>query len=100
MIIHDLIICVIVKVIQTQRDLSARKGYRQYCQLKKFQMWILMIFTLGMGKLIVMSIRNYLIMRMSLGPMPDYPLWTAAVSLAGGNAVHYLCDEANWYPDL
>ena len=33
--------------------------------------------------------------------MPDYPLWTAAVSLAGGNAVHYLCDEeANWYPDI
>ena len=28
-----------------------------------------------------------------LVPMPDYPLWTACVSLAGGNAVHYLCDE-------
>ena len=36
-----------------------------------------------------------------LVPMPDYPLWTACVSLAGGNAVHYLCDEkANWYPDM
>jgi alanine-synthesizing transaminase len=34
-------------------------------------------------------------------PMPDYPLWTAAVTLAGGKAVHYLCDEAqNWNPDL
>ena len=34
-------------------------------------------------------------------PAPDYPLWTAAVNLAGGTAVHYLCDEqANWYPDL
>lgn len=34
-------------------------------------------------------------------PAPDYPLWTAAVSLAGGKAVHYLCDEQNhWYPDL
>lgn len=34
-------------------------------------------------------------------PMPDYPLWTAAVSLSGGNAIHYLCDEeANWSPDL
>ena len=33
--------------------------------------------------------------------MPDYPLWTAAVSLAGGNAVHYICDEAaEWYPDI
>ena len=36
-----------------------------------------------------------------LVPMPDYPLWTAAVTLSGGNAVHYLCDEeANWFPDL
>jgi alanine-synthesizing transaminase len=34
-------------------------------------------------------------------PMPDYPLWTAAVTLAGGSAVHYRCDEsAEWNPDL
>jgi alanine-synthesizing transaminase len=34
-------------------------------------------------------------------PTPDYPLWTAATSLAGGKPVHYLCDEANnWNPDL
>ena len=34
-------------------------------------------------------------------PSPDYPLWTAAVQLAGGKAVHYRCDEANeWQPDL
>ncbi|MCM2425148.1 pyridoxal phosphate-dependent aminotransferase [Streptomyces sp. RKAG337] len=36
-----------------------------------------------------------------LVPAPDYPLWTAAVSLAGGTAVHYRCDEqADWFPDL
>lgn len=36
-----------------------------------------------------------------LVPAPDYPLWTAAVTLAGGKAVHYICDEqADWYPDL
>ncbi|MHA7153778.1 pyridoxal phosphate-dependent aminotransferase [Arthrobacter sp. TMN-50] len=36
-----------------------------------------------------------------LVPTPDYPLWTASVSLAGGTAVHYLCDEDNhWWPDL
>ncbi|WP_253306266.1 pyridoxal phosphate-dependent aminotransferase [unidentified bacterial endosymbiont] len=36
-----------------------------------------------------------------LVPMPDYPLWTAAVSLCGGHVVHYLCDEgADWFPDL
>jgi alanine-synthesizing transaminase len=34
-------------------------------------------------------------------PMPDYPLWTAAVTLSGGRAVHYRCDEgADWNPDL
>jgi alanine-synthesizing transaminase len=36
-----------------------------------------------------------------LVPAPDYPLWTASVSLAGGTAVHYRCDEqSEWYPDL
>jgi alanine-synthesizing transaminase len=36
-----------------------------------------------------------------LVPSPDYPLWTAAVSLSGGKPVHYACDEANgWMPDL
>lgn len=34
-------------------------------------------------------------------PSPDYPLWTGAVTLAGGKAVHYVCDEqAEWFPDL
>ena len=34
-------------------------------------------------------------------PTPDYPLWTAAAILAGGKAVHYMCDEqAEWYPDI
>jgi alanine-synthesizing transaminase len=36
-----------------------------------------------------------------LVPAPDYPLWTAAVELGGGRAVHYLCDEqSDWYPDI
>lgn len=36
-----------------------------------------------------------------LVPAPDYPLWTASVSLSGGTPVHYMCDEANgWIPDL
>ncbi|MCI5648356.1 MAG: aminotransferase class I/II-fold pyridoxal phosphate-dependent enzyme [Fusicatenibacter sp.] len=34
-------------------------------------------------------------------PAPDYPLWTACATLAGGKAVHYICDEqSEWYPDL
>ncbi len=33
--------------------------------------------------------------------LPDYPLWTACVNLAGGTAVHYVCDEdSEWYPDI
>ncbi|SEK26415.1 pyridoxal phosphate-dependent aminotransferase [Streptacidiphilus jiangxiensis] len=36
-----------------------------------------------------------------LVPAPDYPLWTASISLSGGTAVHYRCDEqSDWYPDL
>lgn len=36
-----------------------------------------------------------------LVPSPDYPLWTASTQLAGGKAVHYLCDEENnWFPDI
>ena len=36
-----------------------------------------------------------------LVPAPDYPLWTASVTLAGGTAVHYICDEeSEWYPDI
>ena len=36
-----------------------------------------------------------------LVPSPDYPLWTASVTLAGGKAVHYLCDEqSDWNPDI
>ena len=36
-----------------------------------------------------------------LVPAPDYPLWTGAVTLAGGTPVHYRCDESNgWNPDL
>ena len=34
-------------------------------------------------------------------PSPDYPLWTACATLAGGKAVHYICDEqSEWYPDI
>ena len=34
-------------------------------------------------------------------PSPDYPLWTATATLAGGKVVHYICDEeSEWYPDI
>ena len=83
---------------------SARKAIMQYCQLKNFPNVDIDDIYLGNGvsELIVMSMQGLLDNGDEvLVPMPDYPLWTAAVSLAGGNAVHYLCDEeAEWYPDL
>ncbi|WP_428423593.1 pyridoxal phosphate-dependent aminotransferase [Methylibium sp.] len=56
----------------------------------------------GASELIVMSLNALLDNGDEvLVPAPDYPLWTAAVSLSGGNPVHYLCDEASdWYPDI
>lgn len=56
----------------------------------------------GVSELIVMAMQGLLNNGDEmLIPAPDYPLWTAAVSLAGGTPVHYRCDEqANWYPDL
>ena len=83
---------------------SARKAIMQYCQLKNFPNVGIDDIYLGNGvsELIVMSMQGLLDNGDEvLVPMPDYPLWTAAVSLAGGNAVHYICDEeAEWYPDL
>ncbi len=56
----------------------------------------------GVSELIVMAMQGLLNNGDEvLIPMPDYPLWTAAVNLAGGTARHYLCDEATgWMPDL
>ncbi|KAA1420436.1 pyridoxal phosphate-dependent aminotransferase [Mumia zhuanghuii] len=56
----------------------------------------------GVSELIVMAMQALLDDGDEvLVPMPDYPLWTAAVSLAGGTAVHYRCDEASdWNPDI
>jgi alanine-synthesizing transaminase len=56
----------------------------------------------GVSELIVMTLQGLLNNGDEvLIPAPDYPLWTAAVSLTGGTPVHYLCDEqAGWAPDL
>ena len=56
----------------------------------------------GVSELIVMAMQALLNSGDELlVPSPDYPLWTAAVSLSGGQPVHYICDEeADWYPDL
>jgi len=56
----------------------------------------------GVSELIVMAMQGLLEDNDEvLIPAPDYPLWTAAVSLSGGKPVHYHCNEdANWFPDL
>ncbi|AKO64253.1 aminotransferase [Methylophilales bacterium MBRSG12] len=56
----------------------------------------------GVSELIVMAMQGLINNGDEvLIPMPDYPLWTAAVRLAGGKPVHYVCDEKQkWYPDL
>ena len=83
---------------------SARKAIMQYCQLKHIpNVGINDIFTgNGVSELIMMSMQALLDSGDEiLVPSPDYPLWTASVTLAGGTAVHYMCDEASgWYPDV
>ncbi len=83
---------------------SARKAIMQYCQLKGIpNVGINDIYTgNGASELIVMCMQGLLNEGDEiLVPSPDYPLWTAAINLAGGKAVHYICDEqAEWYPDI
>ncbi|ADQ14149.1 pyridoxal phosphate-dependent aminotransferase [Halanaerobium hydrogeniformans] len=82
----------------------ARKAVMQYYQNKGIldvEMDDIFIGN-GVSELIVMAMQGLLNDGDEiLVPTPDYPLWTAAVNLSGGKAVHYLCDEeAKWYPDL
>lgn len=83
---------------------SARKAIMQYCQLKGIaDVGVDDIYTgNGVSELITMSMQGLLDDGDEiLLPAPDYPLWTAAVSLAGGTPVHYMCDEQNeWNPDI
>ena len=83
---------------------SARKAIMQYCQLKGVKGVDIGDIYLGNGvsELITMSMQGLLNNGDEiLVPSPDYPLWTASVTLAGGNAVHYMCDEQNeWNPDI
>ena len=83
---------------------SARKAIMQYCQLKHIpNVGIKDIFTgNGVSELITMTMQALLDNGDEiLVPSPDYPLWTASITLAGGRAVHYVCDEASdWYPDI
>lgn len=83
---------------------SARKSIMQYYQVKGVKGVDIGDIYLGNGvsELITMSMQGLLDNGDEiLVPSPDYPLWTASVTLAGGNAVHYMCDEQNeWNPDI
>lgn len=83
---------------------AARKAIMHYTQEKKIrdvQMEDIYIGN-GVSELIVMAMQALLNTEDEvLVPTPDYPLWTAAVTLAGGVTRHYICDEqAGWLPDL
>ena len=83
---------------------AARKAIMHYTQEKHIhdvQMEDIYIGN-GVSELIVMTMQALLNSGDEvLVPAPDYPLWTAAVVLAGGTARHYICDEqSGWLPDL
>jgi alanine-synthesizing transaminase len=81
-----------------------RKSIMHYTQIKRIKGVTVddIIIGNGVSELIVMAMQALVNNGdQVLIPMPDYPLWTAAVTLAGGAAQHYLCDEATgWLPDL
>lgn len=105
-IIHDVILN--VRSAQAYGDskglFAARKAIMQQCQLGGIENVQLEDIYVGNGvsEMIMMSMQGLLNNGDEmLVPSPDYPLWTAAVCLADGKAVHYICDEASdWYPDL
>lgn len=83
---------------------AARKAIMQYTQTQHIHGVGIDDIYIGNGvsELIVMAMQGLLNSGDEvLIPAPDYPLWTAAVSLSGGKPRHYICDEqANWWPDL
>lgn len=83
---------------------SARKAIMQYAQLKKLpNVTMDGIYTgNGVSELINLCLSALLDSGDEiLIPSPDYPLWTACATLAGGTPVHYICDEqSDWYPDI
>ena len=83
---------------------ASRKAIMQYTQQKNIEGVTIDDIYIGNGasELIMLSMHALLDNGDEvLVPTPDYPLWTAAVNLAGGKAVHYMCDEEkDWMPDI
>lgn len=82
---------------------SARTAVAQFYQSEGLQVDVESVFIgNGVSEMIQMALSAFIDPGNEiLVPAPDYPLWTGAVTLSGGKAVHYLCDEENdWNPDL
>lgn len=90
--------------VESKGLFSARKAVMHYCQQRGIDKVDIDDIYLGNGvsELIVMSMQALLNTGDEvLVPAPDYPLWTAAVTLSSGKPVHYHCDEAqDWFPDI
>ena len=105
-IIHDAIIN--LRSAQAYGDskglFAARKAIMQQCQVKGIEDVQIEDIYVGNGvsEMIMMAMQGLLNDDDEmLVPAPDYPLWTAAVNLSGGKAVHYISDEkSDWNPDL
>ena len=83
---------------------SARKAIMQYSQLKHIPNVTMSDIYTGNGVSELINLCMQALLNNGdeiLIPAPDYPLWTACATLAGGKAVHYICDEqSEWYPDI
>ena len=83
---------------------AARKAIMQYAQLKHIPNVTMKDIYTGNGASELIQLSLHALLNDGdevLVPSPDYPLWTACVNLAGGKAVHYICDEqSEWYPDI
>jgi alanine-synthesizing transaminase len=105
-IVHDIILNIpeAEAYCDSKGVFSARKAIMQYYQERGItDLGIEDIFIgNGVSELISMSMQGLLNQGDEiLIPSPDYPLWTAAVTLSGGKSVHYICDESSeWYPDI
>ena len=83
---------------------SARKAIMQYAQLRGIPNVTMNDIYTGNGVSELISLCMQALLDNGdeiLIPAPDYPLWTATATLAGGKVVHYICDEqSDWYPDI
>ncbi|MES2898251.1 MAG: pyridoxal phosphate-dependent aminotransferase [Pseudomonadota bacterium] len=105
-IVHDMILNMhgAAGYTDSKGMFAPRKAVMHYTQSKNITGVTIEDIYLGNGasELIVMAMNGLLNNGDEvLVPAPDYPLWTAAVSLSGGKPVHYVCDEqAGWFPDI